>query len=127
MGFDYVTDGETNAYESYLYKVLGGFEDYFGMSSHGVTSDDFVRGMLNGTIKEEYLKMTWSLGLGIPHPRGFTGCEFWTSFEVTLVLGVSLCDVGHHRSLRSPCPVSCGCLHMNHSRQAECPGACSYA
>jgi len=62
----------------------------------------------------------WRFAKGLRHPRRLTGCAFWTSWEVAFLLGIDLCGVGHFRSLRAICPVSCGCR----SGMDECPHSC---
>jgi len=77
--------------------------------------------LANGSFVDDVLHGRWNLAPGQPHPRGFTGCKFWTSWEVTLILGMDFCMTGDYRSLRPYCPVSCGC-----SRGGEqCPPTCS--
>jgi hypothetical protein len=85
---------------------------------------DFVQAMLNGTAENEFQEFRWTLGPGVPHPRGLTGCAFFTSWEVTAILGVNLCDVGEFRSIRGVCATSCGCQQGN-ATNPECPVACT--
>ena len=66
----------------------------------------------------------YMLGLGIPHPRGLTGCAFLDSEEVKAVAGGGFClprtDGDLVVSLRAQCPVTCGCK----ADERDCPGTC---
>merc|ERR1712217_848614 len=95
--------------------IMETLRDYFELSRYSFTTLEFAEAFLNGTIRREYAKFQWTLGLGIPHPRGLRGCDFITSYEVTALKGFSFCDVGLFRSIRFTCPRSCGCLRMNNS------------
>uniref|UniRef100_A0A7R9ZVK9 Uncharacterized protein n=1 Tax=Pyrodinium bahamense TaxID=73915 RepID=A0A7R9ZVK9_9DINO len=85
-------------------------------SGHAFTS------LLNGSFLESNLAGRWEFPHGHRHPRGLTGCQFWASWEVTLMLGLDFCSSGSFRSLRPYCPVSCGCLQAG---GRQCPTACS--
>merc|ERR1712060_327213 len=76
-------------------------------------SDNFARNVESGV---------WDFLPGYPHPRGLTGCRFWTSWEVSGILQVNLCSADDRfRSLRTACPESCDCK----SHMPECPYGCA--
>jgi hypothetical protein len=122
--FDYVLSGDIPTLEIYLSGLLEFITDYAGFAYHGVDPADFKQQFLNGTVKQSFMKGEWMLGPGLPHPRALTGCAFMTSWEISSLFGLSLCDVGTYRSLRYVCPESCGCLEKNNSG-VECPAMCS--
>merc|ERR1712151_521414 len=123
--FEYLDHGDFYIYSRYLDETLNHFGSYLGLPAYGVSNEAYIEGTFNDTVKDEMAEFVWKLGFGIPHPRGLTGCAFMTSWELTVIFGFSLCDVGHHRSLRGVCPISCGCLFSNNSG-VECPAACAY-
>lgn len=125
--FEYLLHVDPEAYARNLGTTLYKMEvhNYLSLPSYNVSRADFVTAMMNGTIRDTWMTFDWSLGLGVPHPRGLTGCEFLTSFEVTALLGLDLCDVGDYRSLRSVCATSCGCVAKPNAG-IECPTSCSH-
>lgn len=75
-------------------------------------SDDFADAVVHGK---------WDLFPGHAHPRQFTGCQFWTSWEVSAIFQTDLCDAsGEFRSIRTACPTSCSCR----DGMKECPFRC---
>jgi hypothetical protein len=125
--FEYLTHSDREHYKRHLENVLYQLEqaNYLVLSQYNVTQSAFVTAMMNGTIRDDWSHFEWSLGLGVPHPRGLRGCEFLTSFEVTALLGLDLCDVGDYRSLRSICATSCGCVAKPNAG-VECPSSCNH-
>jgi len=83
-------------------------------------SDEVFMSIMNYTLVDDISRGLWRFAPGVPHPRGKTGCEFWTSWEVTVMLGVNLCHFGQFRTLRMHCAISCGCR----KGQNECPLSC---
>merc|ERR1711920_795145 len=79
-----------------------------------MTSRAFVNSVLAGR---------WEFYPGMPHPRGLSGCNFWTSWEVTSLLGIDFCSEASFRSLRYFCPVSCHCSPQGGD---GCPDSCAY-
>mmetsp|Transcript_6882 Transcript_6882/g.22104 ORF Transcript_6882/g.22104 Transcript_6882/m.22104 type:complete len:99 (-) Transcript_6882:29-325(-) len=80
-----------------------------------------VKKMLDsGSFLADITSGRWQFAPGVPHPRGLTGCQFWTSWEVVMVFGTDLCAVDDFRSLRMFCPVSCRCK----AEDKECPTTC---
>jgi hypothetical protein len=126
--FDYVTFGDSAPFANYIFMIASFMTtdagDALGLNANGVTVTQYVQGVMNGTVKDEFQLFNWNIYPGVPHPRGLTGCEFLTSFEMSALMGLSLCDVGHFRSLRFVCPTSCGCDRKNNSGQ-ECPASCA--
>merc|ERR1711920_860955 len=91
---------------------------YFGVPRN--KTDDVFRSIMNGTMLELTSTGHWDFAPGLPHPRGLTGGDFWTSWEVTVMLGLDLCSTDSFRSIRGVCPVSCGCK----GNMKECPIEC---
>jgi len=58
---------------------------------------------------------------GIPHPYGYKGCEFLTSWQVKFLYSIDLCEPGYFLSIRPFCPEACYCGHG----MAECPLSCN--
>merc|ERR1712083_890839 len=103
---------------------MGYLSFYFDLEGHGLTVDEYTIEFLNGTVAQSFAQGEWRLSPSLPHPRGLTGCDFMTSWEIKAILGFSLCDVGSYRSLRYVCPTSCGCEEKRNSG-IECPAMCS--
>ncbi|CAK9012019.1 unnamed protein product [Durusdinium trenchii] len=66
----------------------------------------------------------WTIGLGIPHPRGLTGCAFFGSSEIKDLTGVRICrdrsEFDDFRGLRAQCAQTCECR----KRMIGCPRTC---
>lgn len=120
--FDYNAKVDHGSYRRYLETGLPRFGEYLNIAPE--LYSDYTEAMFNETTKEEFQEFKWTIGLGIPHPRGLVGCEFWTSWEVTAILGLNLCDVGNFRSIRGVCATSCGC-QLSNNTGPECPVACA--
>jgi hypothetical protein len=125
--FEYLTYRNPEHYQQHLEQTLSKFEalGHLSLSEYNVTHSEFVTAMMDGTIRDTWKTFDWTLGLGVPHPRGLKGCGFLTSFEVTGLLGIDLCDVGEFRSLRSICATSCGCVAKPNAG-IECPSSCNH-
>jgi hypothetical protein len=65
--------------------------------------------VISGNMSQSILSGSWEMLPGVPHPRGLTGCDFLTSFEITALLNTNLCSAETYASIKSLCPVSCGC------------------
>jgi hypothetical protein len=68
-----------------------------------------IEWVVSGQMPQSILSGDWEFLPGLPHPRGLTGCEYLTSFEVTALLNLDLCSTETYSSLKSLCPISCGC------------------
>mmetsp|Transcript_5375 Transcript_5375/g.12592 ORF Transcript_5375/g.12592 Transcript_5375/m.12592 type:complete len:92 (-) Transcript_5375:84-359(-) len=62
----------------------------------------------------------WFLGPGILHPRGLVWCDFITSWEFSLVLGIDPCLHDLVASARTFCPEACSCQAL----MTDCPSSC---
>merc|ERR1712062_526521 len=80
---------------------------------------DLADYIATGAFHRELSQGLWHVMYNETHPRGLIGCEYLTSWEVQLRLGLNLCNPGTFRTLRSVCPVSCGC-----GAGIECPSSC---
>jgi hypothetical protein len=125
--FEYLLGSDPEHYQRHLQTSLMHLEseNYLDLADYNVRRADFITAMMDGTIRDTWSEFQWSLGLRVPHPRGLRGCEFLTSFEVTALLGINLCDVGDFRSLRSICATSCGCVAKPNAGY-ECPPSCNH-
>jgi len=97
---------------------LSDLEDNFNIPSSQL--DFLYNHILNSSFLHDITQGYWQFAPGIPHPRGLTGCQFWTSWEAVLVFGTDLCATSSFRSLRMFCPESCSCK----ARDDECPMSC---
>lgn len=83
--------------------------------------DELVDHVLTGGLFDEMAAGNWSLFPGTPHPRNLTGCDYLASWEIAAVINVNLCDdEGTLVSIRTWCPVACGCVEA----KGACPSAC---
>lgn len=106
-----------SSFSESVWKQAHDFE-LWGLIEPG-TADALWEHIISGGIVDTIVSGTWELMPGSPHPRNLTGCAYLASYELTVLLGRDLCEVGHIRSIRNVCPVTCGCGSM-----AECPAAC---
>jgi hypothetical protein len=65
--------------------------------------------VISGNMSQSILSGSWEMLPGVPHPRGLKGCAFLTSFEITALLNTNLCSAETYASLKSLCPIACGC------------------
>jgi hypothetical protein len=70
---------------------------------------ELVEWISTGSLARSFLDGSWELMPGLRHPRGLTGCDYLTSFEVRKLLNTDLCSAEEYSSIRFMCPVSCGC------------------
>mmetsp|Transcript_65424 Transcript_65424/g.151819 ORF Transcript_65424/g.151819 Transcript_65424/m.151819 type:complete len:183 (-) Transcript_65424:17-565(-) len=96
-------------------RLLG---DYTGLTQE--QQEAIVTNFGNGATFYSWIYGKWELGPGIPHPRGLVWCEFITSWEITLLLGLNLCEPGEVASARTMCPQSCNC----EAGMKDCPSSC---
>jgi len=82
----------------------------------------FITHLRTRGLLTSYLR--WELMPGVVHPRNLTGCDFWISFEMQLLIGLDLCAVGLFRSLRFACATACSCVV---GFLEECPVSCGIA
>mmetsp|Transcript_133345 Transcript_133345/g.414646 ORF Transcript_133345/g.414646 Transcript_133345/m.414646 type:complete len:500 (-) Transcript_133345:16-1515(-) len=134
---------EEFATDSFLQNYIRGFYSYFLslMESGGVSvslkmeveylvdklhikpdevNQTVSRILDSGSFLQDIITGRWQFAPGVPHPRGLTGCKFWTSWEVAMLFGTDLCAVKGFRSIRMFCPQSCGCK----KEAKECPITC---
>merc|ERR1711879_173145 len=79
-------------------------------------------GFWPGGLSASLVNGSWTLGhRTMSHPRGLTGCEYLASYELSAIMGFDLCNPKVVTSIRTICPVSCGCR----TGMAECPAACT--
>jgi len=118
--------GKRESVKTFLGFIAGGnfFPSAFPMSQVSNFTDAVMNGAMVKTILEGTGKFRqsgiWEMLPGIPHTRGLKGCEFLTSYEMILVLGLDVCSVGVHSSVRPLCPRSCHCG----PGMSECPYVC---
>eukprot|EP00930_Biecheleria_cincta_P020071 TRINITY_DN15169_c0_g1_i6.p1 TRINITY_DN15169_c0_g1~~TRINITY_DN15169_c0_g1_i6.p1 ORF type:complete len:297 (+),score=32.73 TRINITY_DN15169_c0_g1_i6:57-893(+) len=97
----------------------------FAVISNTEVSDsriaEAVNSLLDGSLFNELQAGNWNLFSGVAHTRGLTYCAFLTSYEVVFAWNVDVCDTNYN-SLRSICPISCGCqAHAG----PQCPPSCA--
>eukprot|EP00930_Biecheleria_cincta_P020072 TRINITY_DN15169_c0_g1_i7.p1 TRINITY_DN15169_c0_g1~~TRINITY_DN15169_c0_g1_i7.p1 ORF type:complete len:925 (+),score=119.71 TRINITY_DN15169_c0_g1_i7:61-2835(+) len=84
-------------------------------------TEEAVNSLVDGTLINELQAGNWNIVGGSAHPRGLTDCAFLTSFEIVFVWNIDVCDTKYN-SLRSICPVSCGCQTLP---SVQCPPTCA--
>lgn len=103
---------------SFAYRVESMVHAIWGTNE---VSDQVINHVVSGDMKATMLSGTWEIMPGMPHPRGLTGCDYLSSYEVTLILGYSLCDATYFRSIRHSCPVACECRRGMDDCPITCP------
>merc|ERR1711972_1018324 len=76
---------------------------------------------VQGGILQDWKAFVWNIGPGIPHPRGLQVCKYFTSWEITVIMGIDFCSGGELASLRLLCPISCKCTGNSPGCPSSCP------
>jgi hypothetical protein len=89
----------------------GSINGYSHPCSEGmVEATDFANYVANGSLLTTILHGQWQFHPSVPHPRGLTGCAFFTSWELRSLLGLDLCSTDDVlSSIRPICAEECGC------------------
>jgi len=77
---------------------------------------ELVDWIVNGSMAKSMVDGNWELMPGYAHPRGRTGCEYLSSFEIKALLGIDLCATKDFMSMKFLCPQTCGCTESFYQR-----------
>jgi len=99
---------EVLSYFEYLLDLVHFYHEPLGFNWSEV---EFVyTSIFHGYLWRSLADFQFVFAENISHPRNLTGCQFMASWELKAILGVDLCSADGHASLRTTCPVCCGCL-----------------